>query len=322
MLIFLYGDDNLRVKERALDLKRKFLEKFDPAGMNVDEILVRDAAPELGHVFQAVQAAPFLSEKRLVIIRGLLEALKKPESKKWIEGFTKTPASTVVVFADSLTSAEFEKKELWKALSTLPDVHKYPLPRLDGSELSTWAKERVLKHGLTITPTILEDIIARTNKDAWRIDAELQKLAAYANGDVVTLQMVDLLVRADVEADIFALMDALSASPSKALKKLTNEREAGADEFQLFGMLLRQLRLIIQVRAVIDVNARANKQDVATALGVHPFVAQKMLDEARGWSMVELKKVHVLAQKLDKSMKSGIKPEIAVDRLVSEWLVK
>jgi DNA polymerase-3 subunit delta len=134
--------------------------------------------------------------------------------------------------------------------------------------------------------------------------------------------MIDLLVRPDTEADIFAFMDALSSpSTAKALKKLENERTSGSDDFQLYGMLLRQLRLLIQARAVVETKKDATKQDLATAMKIHPFVAQKILSEVKNWSKQDLKKTHELAVRLDKAMKSGIKPSISVDRFVSEWLV-
>jgi DNA polymerase-3 subunit delta len=322
MLLFVYGDDHLRVKERADDLKQKFLEKYDPTGMNVDEFVIGAKADlEPGKILQAVQASPFLSEKRLVVIKGLIEAVTKAESKPWIEGFGRVPDSSVVIFFEDLSVDAFSKKELGKTLVTLPNVHTYPLPRLVGAELVNWAKERVVKLGIVMTPSVLDEILRRTKDDAWRTGGELEKLAAYAGKEPVTMEMVDLLVRADYEADIFGFMDALaSPTPKKALEKLFSERKAGADEFQLFGMLLRQIRLLLQVRAVLDDIPKAQKADIASLLAIHPFVAQKLMGEVRAWSSADLEQTHTLARKLDMAMKSGTKATISVDRLVAEWL--
>lgn len=323
MLLFVYGDDHLRVKERVDDLKKKFLEKYDPAAMNVDEFVITAKSDlEPGKILNAVQASPFLSEKRLIIITGLVESVTKAEAKPWIAGFERAPESSVVIFSDDLSVENFSKKELGKTLSILPNVHTYPLPRLAGAELIAWARERVVKLGLTITPSVLDEILRRTKDDAWRTGGELEKLSAYARHEPVTMEMVDLLVRADYEADIFGFMDALASPvPRKALDKLFSERKAGGDDFALFGMLLRQIRLLIQARSVLDDNPKAQKQDIASLLAIHPFVAQKLLAEVRSWAAIDLAKTHALAQKLDLAMKSGIKPAISVDRLVSEWLI-
>lgn len=321
MLLFVYGGDQLRVKERAEDLKKKFLEKYDPAQMNTDDIVFKGDS-DIATILHVTQAAPFLSERRMVIVRGMVEALKKTEAKAWVEGLSRTPSSTVLVFVDTIDEPEFEKKELWKGLSGLQDVHRYPLKALQGAELLSWAKERVLKLGVVITPSLLQDLFTLTRENPWRIDAELQKLAAYARGEQVTSQMLNLLVRPDVEANIFGFMDALaSGSGSKALPKLAEERESGTDEFQLFGMLSRQLRLLIQARAVLETKPSATKQDIATAIGAHPFVAQKLLSEVKKWSPEKLARTHQLAEDMDKGMKSGLPPRVAVDRFIAEWLV-
>ncbi len=321
MIIFIYGDDALRVKERVADMRQKFVEKFDPTGMNVDEFVVRDGLEsERGTVIGAAQASPFLSEKRMVIVRGLVSSMTKAESKLWVEGFLRIPESTILIFADSVASAVLEKSEIYKLLKDTIDVHAYPLPQLEGNELAMWAAARARFHGVSIAPALLSNLLVRTSNDSWRIDAELQKLAAYAGGQPIDQKMISELVRFEPEADIFSLMDALSSGNSaRALGKLAEERESGADEFQLFGMLLRQIRLLIQARAVIDNNTRAQKQDIAEALAVHPFVAQKLLNEVKNWSSERLEIMHALAFTLDKSMKNGLTPGIAVDRLVSNF---
>ena len=322
MIIFIYGDDALRVKERALDMRQKFVEKFDPAGMNVDEFVIRDGvSAERGVIIGAAQASPFLAEKRMVIIRGLVSSLKKTETKPWLEGFSRVPESTILIFADAVPLAALEKSEIFKVLRENPDVHAYPLPQLEGGELSAWSMTRAKFHGVNIAPVMLSLLLGRTGNDSWRIDAELQKLGAYANGQLIDQRMITELVRLESEEDIFAFMDALSSGqPVRALGRLAEERAAGVDEFQLFGMLLRQIRLLLQARDVIDRNPRAQKQELADGLSVHPFVAQKLLNEVRSWPTEKLESLHGLAFKLDKSMKTGLAPDISVDRLVATFL--
>lgn len=322
MIIFIYGDDALRVKERAIDMRQKFAEKFDPAGMNVDEFVVKDGLDaERGAVIGAAQASPFLAEKRMVVIRNLVSSLKKAESKPWLEGFLKVPSSTILIFADSVPPTALEKSEIFKVLQGQPDVHVYPLPQLEGGELSTWSMARAKFHGVTISTSALSSLLGRTGSDSWRIDAELQKLGAYAGGEAVTQAMVTELVRVESDEDIFAFMDALASGQAvRTLQKLAEERSAGADAFQLFGMLARQVRLLLQARAILDANSRAQKQDLADGLGIHPFVAQKLLSEVRSWPAEKLETLHGLAFKLDKSMKTGLDPDIAVDRLVASFL--
>ncbi len=323
MLIFIYGDDALRVKERAEDMRVKFAEKFDSAGMNVDEFVFQALADhEAGTVIGAIQASPFLATKRMVVVRGLTSLVKKTDAKHWIEGLSHVPESTIAILADSISPATFEKSALYKALEGVNDVHAYPLPQLEGAELQTWASNRAKVHGTKLDASMLNKLLTRTGSDTFRIDGELHKLASYANGEAVTDNMLELLVRPEPNQDIFAFLDALSSGrPDRSIAKLSEERAAGTDEFQLFGMLLRQIRLLLQVSDVLKNNPRADKKEVADALALHPYVAQKIMAEVRGWSDDRLKSMHELAFKLDKAMKTGLPPDVGVDRLVSGFLL-
>ena len=68
MLIFVYGDDTFRVQERVQELQLAFQRKFDPTGLNVAFF---GAGAKPGEVLQAVQSLPFMSQKRMVVIRDL-----------------------------------------------------------------------------------------------------------------------------------------------------------------------------------------------------------------------------------------------------------
>lgn len=322
MIILIYGDDALRVKERVEDMREKFVQKFDPTRMNADDFSFPNAEGEKSTVVGALQASPFLAEKRMVVIRGLLSSLKKADVTFWSPVFSMIPPSTIAVFADILEVAKLQKTEGYKNLAAQPDVHLYPLLPLEGRELATWAMQRAKEHGADITAPLLSRLLTRVVADTWRVDAELRKLAAYAGGLPITEKMIDELVARDVEENIFAFLDTLSANnPKQTLARLADERHAGAGDFQLFGMLVRQIRLLTQVRDLMDERLGVTKTDVADALGLHPFVAQKILSEARLWSKERLRTLHTLAFDLDHAAKTGLDPEIAVDRLVSAMLL-
>ncbi len=323
MLILIYGSDALRVKERVADMKLKFKEKFDPTGMNLDDFSYENGQTERGMVTGALQSSPFLAEKRMVVVRGLLSGLKKADAALWKEILLSVPSSTIAIFVEIVESAKFVKQEVYKIITAAPDVHVYPLLPLEGSAFSSWAAERTRLQGVVISPALLNKLAERVSYDTWRLDAELQKLAAYANGAGVNEAMIQDLVARDVEENIFAFLDALSAKGNaKALAKLSDERRAGTGEFQLFGMLVRQIRLLLEARDVMDSKAGVTKNELATALGLHPYVAQKILGEARSWQREQLLDLHALAFDLDKAAKSGLAPELAVDRLVAAILTR
>ncbi len=316
MLIFVYGDDEFRVAEKVKMMKKAFREKFDPTGLNTVEFPSETRSKiEVGDVLNAVRSLPFLGKKRLVVIRGLVEAMKKPEAKVWIDGFAGTPESTIVIFWETCEPKAFEKKPLFEALKGVGEVHVYPFPVLGDSALNRWVQERVAVRGGTIEPQALTSLVVRVGTDLWQMDQEIGKLVAYASGTTITSVMVDGLVHASFEGKIFELIDAISQKrKAVAIRLLQEERLAGTNDHYLLTMLGRQVRILLGARALLDENPGATKQELAQALGLHPFVAQKALAQARSSTLDNLIATHDLLFDFDQQLKtSQLNADLAVD---------
>lgn len=323
MLLIVYGDDAFRVKERGREFVTKFVEKYDSTRMNVDEIVFSKKDDlDLPHVADIVTASPFLSDKRMIRVDGIFSFVTtKPDAEPWINAFSKIPLSSIVVLVDAAGTEKVEKIELFKRLSALPDVHLYPISPLAGSELRIWMQQRAKIYGAVLVPDVADFLVNRVGNDTWRLETEIAKLAAYAGDAPIDEEMIKTLVVSEYSEDIFGMIDAVSGGrPEFALQKLARERSAGAENFPLFGMFARQIRLLLQVKTLLEDRPSVGKQDIAMEFGIHPFVAQKILAEAKRHDFAKIKAWHALATELDVGMKRGVVPEIAVDRLVAALL--
>ncbi len=322
MLIFVYGNDTFRVQEKVREMEARFKDKFDPAGMNMVRF---DAKAAIGDVMEAVTSAPFMGEKRMAVVRDLVATTKKADAKAWVEGFSSTPESTIVIFWESAEPEKVEKAELFKALKGVSDVHHYPFPALTGSALSKWIEDRVKSLGGTIDRDAVQELVMRVGGDLWRMSGELEKLVARtsASREAISKKLISEMVSANFEDQIFVFVDAVSRKDVKgALRLLDEERQSGAEEMYLFSMLTRQVRILLGARSLLDENPQASKQDLADAMGLHPFVAQKSLEQARRFTAENLKTAHETLYQFDRSLKLGqIDPETAVDLTVSRLLV-
>lgn len=320
MIIFVYGEDSYSSSKHVEAMRKKFVDKFDPSGMNVSDFSTGKKL-EIGPIAQAVKSPGFMSDKRMVIVKGLLsQVTRKPDAKPWVEQLSKTPEGTILIIFDDVGAKKLEKNEIYKQLSKLSDFHKYTFPTLAGGALNRWVQEESARLGLKIDSQLASKVAGLVGADLWQLSGELQKLKAYAQDSEVTNHMIELFVKANFEDAMFDFVDAVSQrQPERALKLLDSQREAGSTDFHLFAMLARQVRLLIGARDVLDRIPGASKQDVASELGVHPFVAQKMTSQARGFKMIQLKRAHDLLYDLDRGMKTGgSNPTIAVDRVVAE----
>ena len=99
MLIFLHGPDTFRSRQQLKKMIEKFKTDRDPQGYNV---AVLDCAKEDGgKVMEQILSAPFMSEKRLVVLENFLSTTKigdlQTEMLKRVDEKT-LPESTVLIF--------------------------------------------------------------------------------------------------------------------------------------------------------------------------------------------------------------------------------
>ncbi len=323
MLIFVYGDDTFRVQEKIHQMTKAFREKFDPSGLNLSEYSFEGTKKGmLGEIIGSARSLPFFGKKRMIVVRQLISEVKTPEAQVWLTGFTDLPESNIVIFWETLEPKALEKKPLFKKLSEMAEVHHYTFPQLQGSDLHQWVQARLKQRGGVIEAKALSCLVERVGSDLWRMDQEIGKLVGYANGKPVTLEMIQKLVHQDFEGKIFTLIDAIShRRPVEAIRLLQEERLSGADDHYLLTMLGRQVRILLGIRAMLEENAQVNKQEIALALGIHPFVAQKGMSQVRGFTLKQLKKVHDLLFQFDYQLKTGgVDAQMAVDLTTVELI--
>ncbi len=317
MLILVYGDDTFRVQEKVKELQTAFLKKFDPTGLNLS---VFESGTPAGEVLQAMQSLPFMSQKRMVVVKDIIATTKKDGEEAWA-ALARTPESAIVVMWET---SDIGKKKLFSTIASEAgqSLHKYVFPTLEGSALSKWTTDRMKSYGGHIASDALRELCDRVGGDLWQMDNEIQKLASFCLNREIQKKDVDELVRAQFEGEIFALIDAVSQKQGKqAIKLLFQERESGASDFQIFSMLARQVRILLGARALLDENPHATSTQLASDMDIHPFVAQKSLLHAKRYTLDALCSTHDLLFRYDAGMKSGLlDAELAVD-LITTHLV-
>lgn len=320
MVIFVYGDDGVRVKEKLSELTKRFFEKFDPTGLNFASFSADDGI-DFADVMQAVQSAPFLAEKRMVVMRGLMDGLKKDDARMWAEGLARTASSTIAVLVDELPKEKVEKHVLFVQLKAVAEVHAYAEVKKTGTALTKWLADIAKESGASLPSDVASALVARLGEDEWRLFHEVKKLASYAGPTAISREMLLLLTGASSESNIFALVDAVSQRDAKkAMQLLADERDAGSADLYLLAMLGRQVRILLQIQSLVAEDPSAER-NLAKRLGLHPYVAGKALTQAKRFSLAQLQRLHSLLTRLDKEAKRGIiEPSLAVDRLAAEML--
>ena len=103
----------------------------------------------------------------------------------------------------------------------------------------------------------------------------------------------------------------------RAIRELHRLLDLGENALGLLAMITRQFRLLIQVKDLQEKNVPA--PEVAQALGQHPFVIEKIGQQARNFSIEQLERIYSHLLDIDVGIKTGeVSDVLALDLLVAE----
>src|SRR5258706_5059100 len=263
---------------------------------------------------------PFLAPKRLVILSNPSSKYGNVGSRKKFEEFLgSAPDTAKLVIHEMIEYKEAEKHWLvkWAAKNTSTvKMQSFFLPRQ--KEMQGWIINETKNQGGQIEPQAASKLAEMVGVDTRQAGMEIAKLLAYVNwARPIRGSDVDAIWIVTSQQSVFDFVDALSSGNVKSAQHLLHRLIENEDPFSLWGMVVRQFRLLIQAREILD--GRGNKDDVARALGVHPFVAEKTTSQANRFSIESLENIYHRLLSIDEGVKTGqVTLDLALDTLIVE----
>lgn len=316
-VFFLYGNDEFAISRRLKEFEAGFPDATS-ADMNTTRLDAR--AMTENDLNTAVNAMPFLAPKRLALLSNPSARYAKPaERKKFEEFIEKTPDTAQLVIYELIEPKEVEKHWLvkWAAKNgALIETQAFMLPR--PREMTGWIIHETRSQGGSIAPPAAAKLAEMVGVDTRQAAQEIAKLLAYVNwGRQVEVQDVEAVSIVTAQESVFDFVDALAAGNSQSAQRLLHRLLENEEAFALWGMVVRQFRLLLQAREVLD--AGSGKEQVAAALGVHPFVAEKTSAQARAFTLPTLEAIYHKLLEIDAAAKtSQVTLDLALDTLVVE----
>lgn len=325
----LRGDDRARIKELIARAKAGL---GDESMADLNTATLDGESCKQDELASAIMAIPFLTERRLVILeraRAFLNRQKKEERPKVLALLEEMPESTLLLFIIEDEPLRRRGERGWENLrqySWLLDwLKEHPdqatliecsLPADD--EMPAWIiKEAKAQQG-AITPPAARLLATYVGNNTLRAGHELDKLLTYAGPSrPVSPEDVALLTAQDKEGKIFDFTDSLGErNPTKAMSEfrlLAQESEI----VELAAMIQRQFRLLIQAREILDEGGKP--AEIEKELRVLNFVAQKLANQARRFTMDQLLGIFQRLLSIDEGMKTGGMPgDLAYELLIAQ----
>lgn len=314
---FLYGNDEFAISRRLKDFESDFT---DPTSADMNTARLDARSMSENDFNNAVNAMPFLAKRRLVLLANPSSKYNNPSlRKKFFEYIEKMQDTTRLVLYESVEPKEADKHWLVKWAEKndpLIQVKAFMLPRL--RDMTGWIVNETKKQGGQAEPRAAEMLKEMVGVDTRQAGMEISKLLAYVNwARPITSQDVETVCIVTSQQSVFDFVDALANGNGKSAQHLLHRLLESEDEFSLWGMVVRQFRLLIQAREILD--GRGNKDDMARAVKIHPFVAEKAMQQAAHFSIESLESIYHKLLRIDEGVKtSQVTLDLALDTLVVE----
>jgi DNA polymerase-3 subunit delta len=314
---FLFGNDEFAITRRLKEFAADFP---DPTSADLNTARLEARTMTENDLNTAVNAMPFLAPRRLVLLADPSAKYSKPnERKKFEEFIEKVPDTARLVIYEGIEPKEVEKHWLvkWAAKNNkLAKTQAFMLPR--PWEMTGWIANEAKSQGGAIEPAAAARLAEMVGVNTRQAGQEIAKLLAYVNWErQVRVQDVEAVSIVTAEESIFDFVDALANGNGKSAQHLLHRLLENDDAFSLWGMVIRQFRLLLMAREVLD--SRGGKEEIARALGVHPFVAEKTAGQARSFTLPVLEKIYHRLLEIDEGAKTGqVTLDLALDTLVVE----
>lgn len=329
MLFLLHGGDTYRSRQKLNQFKEKF-KQADKGRVNMVVIDANQAS--VVDICKELTIAPFLHKSRMIIIENILQKKNsaKQASLAEILGETKIPESSLIFFWEG--SEGDKRTKLFQLLNQPKGIEKFE--PLVGYDLEKWITEKIKERGGVADFKVVRALAGLVGNDLWQMTNEIDKLIAYAairaknQQTAITIDDVNLLVKGKFDDNIFNLVDAISNKNKKLAVKLMDDQIAsGANEIYLLTMLIRQFRILLQIKEFIVLEDQpfllktdpSLKKRIAEEVGIHPFVVQKTIPQIKNFTLEELKNIYQQLIDIEVKIKTGAaKPRVLFDLFLSK----
>lgn len=305
MILFLYGKDNYRSRQQLHKMVAKFKADRDPQGLNT--IFVDMAKQDIGVLLEKIMAIPFLSEKKMVIIENLLVSKNKEAQKEILKKLEEKsfPKDTIILFYEGVDQVKTkDAKNLFTRLTQ--EKYAQHFEELIGYKLEAWIAHIFKEQQVSATKPAISLLAKSCQHNMWGLSNILEQVICFADKKEVGIKQVKPFITEHADDNIFNLVDAIISKQSKPIYKMLQEQYViGKDASYIIAMLIRQFKILIQMRDLFEREEQLSSAVMAKRMGVHPFVAKKSLVLIKKTNLKSLKKSYSELLHIDEQIKTG-----------------
>ena len=238
-----------------------------------------------------------------------------PELSDYIK---ELPETTSMIFVES----EIDKRgKLYKAVKDKGRVVE--LGRQDESTLLRWIAGSVRRENKQVTEQVIRFFLTKVGTDMENIQRELEKLFCYTlDKSEITAQDVEEICTTQITNQIFDMVNAVAEKQQrKALDYYYDLVALKEPPMRILFLLTRQFRLLLEVK---DMDKRGYpRKEIASKVGLHPFVVGKYQEQARAFSSKALREIIEDSVDMEEAVKTGrLSDMLGVELFIMKYSAK
>lgn len=283
-------------------LKRYYKERFVKAmvsegdTMNYSYFEGKNTNPKA--VIDLAETLPFFAERRLIVLENT--GFLKNASPELAEYIKEIPETTSVIFIEE----ELDKRgKLYKAIKDKGRIVE--LKRQDDQTLMKWILGFVKREDKQISEATIRYFLGKVGNDMENIQRELEKLFCYCmHRTDITVADIDAICTTQIENHIFDMVDAVAnKEQKKALDYYYDLLALKEPPMRILYLLTRQFRILLEVKDMEGLGF--GQKDIASKVGIMPFLVGKYRAQAKAFSKKELREIVEAGVEAEEMVKTG-----------------
>jgi len=260
MIITITGTNSYLVRRRLGELVSKFVAEYGELAL--ERIDAEEA--DLSTVRDAVSSLPFLSNRKMVVVRNLSALKPSPEQIEQI--ISSIGDATDVIFYEPQIDRRTAYFKVLKDKTQLEEFNE-----MDIRSLAQWLVGEAKKSAGALSFADANYLVERVGTNQALLANELDKLLIYHSR--ITRENIDLLTEPNPQSKVFDLLDvAFAGQKGRALKLYDDQRAQKVEPQAILAMIAWQLNII----AIAKYSKERDISEVSRESGVKDYPLRKV----------------------------------------------
>ncbi len=312
--LYLFYGEEAYLKEYYI----RAIKKLIADGEESNVVYLEDKEVTFETLRDAIEEYPMFAERKLVIVRDCDILCPDAKLKPVAEGMlADLPPWLCLVFY--LSEGSFGQGKVNKKVEEIVSQHglMVEFTRPGEKELINWIIRRFAALGKDCPPKTAEQLIRVGGGLMIKILPEIEKIAAYAKGRIITPDDVEAVATPSMEVVIYRITDAVSAKqPNTALYLLDLLLKQGEKPLDIVTAVGRAVRQLYSARLIKEKNLGAEEFMSLWRLKSR-YVAQLILNQADRFRTEKLREGVISCNEAEQALlHSAEEPQVLLETLL------